>query len=156
MSIAPTLRNYLARKHVEYDLVAHAATEASMPTAEACRIPADCLAKGVVLRTGDGYVLVILAASYRIRRAELKEKLGEKVALATEHELDQLFGDCAHGAVPGIGECYGLDIMVDDSIRAQPEVYFEGGDHTTLVHMSGAQFARLTADAPHGSFGAHI
>ena len=46
------------------------------------------------------------------------------------------FTDCAHGAVPAIGECYGLDVIVDETIDKQPEIYFEGGDHTTLVRMT--------------------
>jgi Ala-tRNA(Pro) deacylase len=37
----------------------------------------------------------------------------------------------------------------------QPEVYLEGGDHETLVHMSHAQFASLTATARHGNFSVH-
>jgi Ala-tRNA(Pro) deacylase len=31
----------------------------------------------------------------------------------------------------------------------------EAGDHETLLHMGHAQFARLTANAPHGRFSAH-
>jgi Ala-tRNA(Pro) deacylase len=46
-------------------------------------------------------------------------------------------------------------VVVDDSIEEQPEVYFEGGDHATLVHMSHAQFAGLTATARRGCFSAH-
>jgi len=152
MPIAPTLQNYLARKHVEYELVAHTATAASMPTAAACHIAPDALAKAVVLRIRNGYVLAVMPASCRIRHAELKETLGEEFALATEQELDQLFADCARGAIPAIGECYGLDVVIEDSIREQPGVYFEGGDHSTVVHVSQAQFARLTANAPHGHF----
>ena len=40
------------------------------------------------------------------------------------------------------------------SICNQPDVYFEGGDHATLVHVSQAQFAELTAAAPHIRFAA--
>jgi Ala-tRNA(Pro) deacylase len=152
MPIAPTLQNYLAREHIEYELVAHTATAASMPTANACHIPADALAKAVVVRIRNGYVLAVLPASHRIRHAELKGTIGEEFELATEHELDQLFADCAHGAIPAVGECYGLDVVIEDSIREQPDVYFEGGDHSTVVHVSQAQFARLTANAPHGHF----
>ena len=56
---------------------------------------------------------------------------------------------------PPVGECYGLDTVVDDSIEEQPEVYLEGGDHATLVHMSHAQFAALTATARHSCFSVH-
>ncbi len=77
------------------------------------------------------------------------------VHMADETEINRLFGDCAHGAVPAVGKCYGLDIIVDDSIQAQPDIYMEAGDHATLLHMGHAQFARLTANAPHGRFSAH-
>jgi Ala-tRNA(Pro) deacylase len=75
--------------------------------------------------------------------------------LADERDLGRLFQDCAPGAVPPIGECYGLDVIVDDSIQQQPEVYLESGDHETLVHMSQTQFARVMAQAQHGRFSVH-
>jgi Ala-tRNA(Pro) deacylase len=150
--IAPTLQRYLASRHIDYDLVAHKATMSSMHTAGACQIPADHLAKGVVLRTSEGYMLAVLPACHRLRRSDLTGRFGKECVLATEHELDQLYPDCAHGAVPAVGECYGLDVVVEDSMHEPPEVYFEGGDHATLVHLSQAQFARLTAHAPRGHF----
>jgi Ala-tRNA(Pro) deacylase len=57
--------------------------------------------------------------------------------------------------VPAVGECYGLDVIVDDSIQERPDVYLEGGDHMTLVHMDRAQFARLMSEARHGRFSVH-
>jgi Ala-tRNA(Pro) deacylase len=152
MSIAPTLQNYLTARHVDYDLVAHQATASSMHTASTCHIPADRLAKGVVLRAGDGYVIAVLLASHRISRGDLRRRFGKACALATEHELDQLFPDCAHGAVPPLGECYGLDVVIEDTVSEPPDIYFEAGDHATLVHVSQAQFERLMAHAPHGCF----
>lgn len=152
MSIALTLQRYLASRHIDYCVVAHQTTLSSKHTAGACRIPADHLAKGVVLRTGEGYVLAVLPASHRLKREDLKRRFGKRCAFATEHELDQLFPDCAHGAVPAVGECYGLDVMVDESLYDPPDVYFEGGDHTTVVRISQAQFARLTENALHGYF----
>src|SRR5262245_60733791 len=124
MTISPTLQKYLDRKHIAYDLVPHDPTMSSIPTAEASHVPATSLAKGIVLRTRDGYVLAVLPASHRISRMELKGQLGERFVLASERELDQLFRDCAHGAVPPVGECYGLDVVVDDSIAEQPDIYF--------------------------------
>jgi Ala-tRNA(Pro) deacylase len=72
--------------------------------------------------------------------------------MATEQELDQLFEDCAQGAIPAIGECYGLDVIVEASICDPPDVYFEGGDHTTLVRISQAQFAQLSENARFAHF----
>ena len=35
------------------------------------------------------------------------------------------------------------------------DIYLEGGDHMTLVHVSRTQFARLMSEAQHGRFSAH-
>ena len=155
MTIALTLERYLDAKNVKYDMIAHQPTMSSVQTAQACHIPGDRLAKAVVLRDEVGYALAVLPASHHIRLSELRRQFGDDVTLATEREIEELFEDCVRGAIPAIGECYGLDMVVDDSIEEQPEVYFEGGDHATLVHMTHAQFARMTAEARHGSFSGH-
>lgn len=126
-----------------------------MQTAEVCRVSSDRVAKAVLLRDETGYALAVLPASHHIRFSELRRRLGDDVGLATEREAAELFEDCTRGALPAVGECYGLDMVVDDSIEEQPEVYFEGGDHGTLIHMSHAQFVTLTATAWHGRFSVH-
>ena len=155
MAIASTLERYLASKHINYDLIRHRPTISSTRTAGACRISGDRLAKPVVLRDRSGYILAILPASHHIRLSDLALRLGFDIDLATEHEIEQLFEDCAPGAVPPAGECYGLDVIVDDSIARQPEVYLEGGDHATLIYLSRAQFALFTGNAWRGHFSVH-
>jgi Ala-tRNA(Pro) deacylase len=155
MAIALTLQKYLAAKGIRYDLVKHNLTNSSMETAKACHVPRERVAKGVLLRDEIGYALAVLPASHHIRLAALRSQVGNDVHLASEYEAAELFEDCTRGAFPAVGECYGLDLIVDDSIEEQPEVYFEAGDHATLIHMSHAQFATLTATARHGRFSEH-
>jgi Ala-tRNA(Pro) deacylase len=155
MAISRTLQHYLDQ-NVTYEVISHEPTASSMRTAEVCHISGDCLAKGIALRRDGGYMLAVLPASRHIRLSDLRTQIGDDVDLATEPEIDSLFQDCAHGAVPPIGECYGLDVIVDDSIAEQPDVYMEGGDHATLVHMSQPQFARVMAEARHGRFSIHV
>ena len=99
-----------------------------------------------------GFMLAVLPASHHLRLSDLRDQLGDNVEMAEETEIDPLFQDCAHGAVPPLGHCYALPLIVDDSIEAQPEIYMEAGDHETLLHMSHAQFARLMENARHGRF----
>jgi Ala-tRNA(Pro) deacylase len=153
MSIAPTLQRYFAAENIEYDVIPHEPTTSSNRTAEACRISGNSLAKGIVLRRGDSdYMLAVLPASHHIQLADLRNELGDNVQFAREMEVDPLFPDCAHGAIPAVGRCYGLSVLVDDSLDAQPQVYIEAGDHETLIRISHAQFAQLTAGAQHGRF----
>jgi Ala-tRNA(Pro) deacylase len=155
MSIAPTLRRYLAAENIQYAEIPHDLTMSSARTAQACHISGDRLAKAVVLRHDGGYMVAVVPASHHLDLPELKQRLGEDLVMANESEINRLFADCAHGAVPALGRCYGLDLVVDDSIRVQPEIYIEAGDHETLLQLTHAQFARLTANAPHWRFSMH-
>jgi Ala-tRNA(Pro) deacylase len=155
MPIAPTLHKYLAAENIQYDEIPHAYTMTSARAAQACHVPGDRVAKAIVLRRNGGYMLAVLPASHHLRMAELRERLGDDVDMASEGELAELFIDCAQGAIPAAGKCYGLDIILEESIQKQPDIYMEAGDHETLLHMSRAQFARLTADAMHGRFSMH-
>jgi len=155
MPIAPTLHKYLAAEHIQYDEIPHAYTMTTARAAQACHVPGDRVAKAILLRRNGGYMLAVLPASHHLRMTELRERLGDDVDMASEGEISGLFADCATGAVPAAGKCYGLDSIVEESIQKQPDVYMEAGDHETLLHMSRAQFARLTADAMHGRFSMH-
>jgi Ala-tRNA(Pro) deacylase len=154
MTVSPTLQKYLDQG-VSYDLIAHAPTMSSTRTAEACHVSGEALAKAVVLRRDGGYMMAVLPASHHLHLSALKSQLGHKVDLASEDEIERLFGDCERGAIPALGECYGLDVIVDDSIDPRRDIYVEAGDHTTLIRMDGEEFARLTAKAWRGHFSTH-
>ena len=151
MAIAPTLQKYLDQ-NVTYEVITHDHTESSTRTAQACHISGNRLVKGIVLRRNGGYLLAVLPASRHVRLENVATELGDQVELAFENEIGLLFRDCERGAIPPVGDCYGLQMIVDDSVAEQPEIYFEAGDHSTLIRMDAAQFASLTADAMHGRF----
>jgi Ala-tRNA(Pro) deacylase len=152
MGVAITLQQYLGQQNSQFDLVPHPRAVTALRMASTCHVPGDRLAKGVVLADDMGYILAVLPASRRIRLADVQAMLGRDLHLATEREIEQLFADCDPGAVPPVGTAYGLDAIVDASIDKLPEVYFEAGDHETLIHMSGERFAQLSWRATHGQF----
>jgi Ala-tRNA(Pro) deacylase len=154
MTIAPTLQRHLDST-VRYDVITHDPTMSSSRTAQACHVSGNRLAKAIVLRRNGGYLLAVLPASHHLVLPDLQEQLGDDLDLADEGEIRGLFPDCVLGAVPAVGECYDLDVIVDDSIEEQSDIYLEGGDHMTLVHLDHAQFAQLMADARHGRFSVH-
>jgi Ala-tRNA(Pro) deacylase len=152
MGIALTLKQYLDGHHAPYDVMVHGHTATARQTARECEVPRSCLAKGVLLRDGRGYLLAVLPASRQLDRAELARLVDRPVELATEDETGTVFRDCAPGAVPPIGPAYGLETVIDERLMAEPEIYFEGGDHQSLVHMHGEAFQALVRDVRHGSF----
>ena len=152
MAMAPSLQTYLADRGVTYDLIPHELTTSSQDTVETSHVPADRLAKGILVRDRQGYLLAVLPASRHIQISDIRTDLGDQVGLASEDEVSAVFWDCARGAIPPFGECYGLEVIVDTHIDQQPELYCEAGDHMTLVRVSQAEFAKLNRLARHGAF----
>ena len=152
MGVALTVQQYLNDEGIEYDVMTHKKTDSSSGTADASHIPGGRLAKGVVVKRKKGYLLVVLPTSRRLDLKELAGWLKQPVELATEEELSSLFPDCVTGAVPPVGAAYGLRAVVDESLERQEDIYFEGGDHRTLVHLSGTEFHRLMEKTPHERF----
>ena len=152
MAIALTLKQFLDDQHVPYDVLVHERTMTARRTARACEIDAEHLAKAVLMRDRQGYVMAVLPATCRLDKAQLWRLLHRPVELADEDEAHSLLSDCDRGAIPALGAAYGIETIVDARLDRVPEVWLEAGDHERLVHLSGEQFRLLMAGARHGSF----
>lgn len=152
MAIAISLHEFLNSHHLPYDTYRHPHSESSRETVAASWQPGDKVAKAVLLRDGDGYLLAVLPANRRLHFGELHHQVGHHVGLATEQEVERVFADCETGAIPPSGPLYDVQTMVDDSLLQEPDVFFEGGDHSHLVHMLQRDFRKLLGDATHGNF----
>lgn len=156
MAISKCLKDYLDSHGVDYRIITHRHTSNSAETAEVAHISGDQLAKSILLEDENGYFLVVVPASRRVDLGTLHRRLRRQVGLATEDELKDLFADCDVGAIPPVGEAFGIPSFVDVSLDDSLDVYFEAGDHEALVHMSGRQFRQLTSHAQHGRMSHHI
>lgn len=156
MSIAPNLRNYLRRCGTAYDEIPHARTFTTSDAAHAAHISGNHVAKGVMLKAGNDYILAVLPASRKIGMARLRDKLGRDVRLLSEAEAAMSFPDCEFGAIPPVGAAYGLEVVVDDEIvddmDDDDEIFFEGGDHRTLIAIDAADWRRMVGNARHCAF----
>jgi Ala-tRNA(Pro) deacylase len=151
-----TLRDFLQERAIDYEVVAHPHTSGSMETAEAAHVSGERIAKAVVLSDEQGYLMAVLPATHRLQLGWIHKDFNRNVGLATEAELKELFRDCEMGAIPACGTPYGLPMLVDDSLRQQPEVFFEAGDHEELVHCSGSQYQKLMQGAEFGRISRHV
>ena len=93
MSIAPQLRQFLDQSKVEYDIIEHRPTKSAMETARSCDIPAERLAKAVLLDTDDeDHLLAVLPSDRRLELSELRSELGSKPRLSDEAEVGKSLG----------------------------------------------------------------
>jgi Ala-tRNA(Pro) deacylase len=86
----------------------------------------------------------------------VRRQLNRKLGLATDSELADLFQDCEPGALPPLGQAYGIETIVDESLVGSPDIYFEAGDRVTLVHVTGKDFLLLMAHTPRGEISHHV
>lgn len=153
MGVATTLEKFLKDKHVPFTLIEHEYAEGSYNTAKAAKIDDHCLAKAVLLRDEDfHYTLCVLPTHNKILRHTLNQIFDRHLELVDEEELQKIFADCAPGAIPALGNAYGLDVIWDEELLDQQELYIEAGDHIHLIKIPTAIFADLLANAMHDHF----
>lgn len=152
MAIATTVEKYLKDQHVPYDVLPHMRTGSSIRTATAAHVSPHRVAKAVLLEDEQGYVMAVLPADRHVHLGTLRRELGRRLGLATEQEIANLFRDCDVGAIPPLGEAYGLTVVVDDELMGESDIYFEAGDHEELIHVRREDFMRLLPHARYARF----
>jgi Ala-tRNA(Pro) deacylase len=157
MTIAATLEKYLDGKGVDYEVLTHRHTEDSLHTAEAAHVTGDKLAKAIVLKDEDGYLVAVIPATFKLKMGLVHQFTGRNhLAVAEEHALERLFKDCEFGAVPAVAAAYGLEAVWDETLAYAETVYFEGGDHASLFKISGSDFKKLMGEDRQAFLGEHI
>lgn len=149
MTISPAVHRYLNRAGIPYDLALHQRTACAIESARAAAISPDQVAKGVLLRRADGYLMATIPASCDVRLEAVGGLIRQPICLASEREVEDLFGDCEAGAVPPLGDPFGIQTIVDGQLEGLTDVYFEAGDHFSLVHLKGCDFDEIMARALH-------
>jgi len=147
MSIAYRVQDYIAENGTAWDPVIEHGGATCLEVAHLAHVPAERVAKAVVLKDALGYVVAVIPGDARLDVPRLGRALGRGLELAGEDELARLFPDCAFGAVPPLGAAYGLPTLWATNLGNEPDVYFEGGDKHTLVHMFGIEFGELMRTA---------
>jgi Ala-tRNA(Pro) deacylase len=155
MAIAISLRDFLGSHRLGYDIIPHKLAESGQRNASAAHLPGDKVAKAVLLKDDNGYLLAVMPATHRLHFGRLHKNLNRHFGLATEEEVIGLFRDCSPGAIPPAGLLYDVDTLVDDALLDQQDVYFEAGDHKHLLHMDRGDFGKLMGDATHTEFSYH-
>lgn len=155
MSTATAIRKYLADHHVRSEMTPHAHTATAMDAADAAHVNADCVAKAVMVGDEHGCMMAVIPASHQVRLKELRRATGRNLHLMREREFSHLFPDCDLGAVPAIGQAYGMELIWDDCLAEQSDVYFEAGDHEALMRVKARDFVTMMHGSPHGCISSH-
>ncbi len=157
MSIATRVGAYLDAHNIDYDTIKHPPANSSMAASKAAKIAPNLIAKAVVLEDHEGrHLMAVLPADRKLILHKLEHDLELDMHLVNEKQVYQMFSDCAPGAVPALGQAYNMNAIYDDSLQGLSDVYLEGGDHKTLIHLTGVQFGRLMSHSKHARFSERV
>jgi Ala-tRNA(Pro) deacylase len=144
MSTARRVKEYLEEKRIPYTHCTHRLAYTAQEVAAAQHVPGQKMAKTIVVKADDQFVLVILPAVLKIDMKALRGELPFKhVELASEKEFGGLFPDCEVGAMVPFGNLYNLSVYVDRSLSADEEIVFNAGTHVDTIKIRYQDFERL-------------
>ena len=135
---------FLKKSKVKYKVTKHKAAFTAQEVAAEEHEPGKYVAKAVVVKADDKYVMCVLPACYNIDLKSLKSQLKAKsVKLGSEKELGEIFGDCEVGAQPPFGNLYDLPTIMDKVLEEDDHIMFQGGTHEKSIRMSMADYRKL-------------
>ena len=146
MGVAITLKEYLSEHGANFETIQHSRTASTLESAQMAHVPGDRMIKSVLLGDDQSYVMALIPATHRLELGRINDLYHRNLRLITEDELASAFSDCEIGAVPPLGDAYGIETCVDPTLLEMPEVFFESGDHEVLIRMDGEKFKQLLGE----------
>jgi len=154
--------DFLRSHGVWFEALVHRPASSSTKRARSVHVPGRRVAKTVLIKAGDRFVVAVLPSTSQIDLGRLTEVVGapaSQVRLATSDELLELFPDCEPGVVPPFGRLYGLTTLVDSGLAESPEIIIGANtrheglrirfrDFQTLEEPVPASFSRPNAADP--------
>jgi Ala-tRNA(Pro) deacylase len=138
------LDDLLTSRHIPFERLHHLPAYTASHVAQALHVPGREMAKTVLLRTDDGYVVAVLPANRKVDLERLRECLGDESAeLAGEAEMERLFPDCERGTMPPFGSLYHLQTLVDEELAQDERIVFEAHNHEEAFRMAYRDYEAL-------------
>ena len=150
-TIAPTIKYFLSRLDVDYQVLIHPRVGTPLQTATSANISPEQLAYAVLLKDKKNYLIAILPSSNVLDLNILNLQLNKNYVPATLSEEKKIFKDCTLGMVPAIGEAYGIDSIVDNALDNLSAIYLPTGNNSTLIRVNEDEFHTIQVNALHGT-----
>ncbi len=144
MSIAKRIKEYLEANEIPYIHCTHRLAYTAQEVAAAQHVPGREMAKTLVLKADNQYLMVVLPAVMKLDMKAVREELPFKhVDLASEKEFTTLFPDSETGAMAPFGQLYNLAVYADRSLTTNDEIVFNAGTHIDTIRIKYKAFERM-------------
>lgn len=144
MPILKKLKEVLDQAKISYEVYNHPQAFTAQEIAATQHISGRELAKVVILKVDDSFVMAVLPSNRMVSLEKVKVALGAREAsLATEEQFASLFPECEIGAMPPFGNLFGLPVYVDPALETHESIFFNAGNHLQTARLRYEDFKKL-------------
>ena len=135
---------YLNGQEVPFEQRRHPRDETAKQAARDSNAAPGQFAKAVAVNADGGQLLAVLPADHHIDLPKLQQHLGaSQVELLPEQDLAKFFPDCEVGAIPALGNIYGMTVYISPALTKQQMIVFHAGTHDEVIEMPYASYEQL-------------
>ena len=143
MAIPKTTKNYLDKKMVKYEELAHKTVYTAYDLAQTLRQELNQIAKSLLIATDKAYVIAVVPAHMRIDLDKLKKALkAKKVTIPKEQVMIKIF-KVKPGAMTAFGGLHQVEVWVDKSLLKAKDIILGAGSFTDSVRMKAKDFIKM-------------
>lgn len=142
--LMPGLTDWLDEKGIDYEVHQHDRTLTAPATARAEGVDPHTFAKVVWVRSDEGAeAFMVIDALDHLSLKQAAVALGVRHAkLVPEEEIAAAAPACEVGAMPAVGQLFGLPTYADHIIGQAAEISFNGGSHDVAIRVDRAAWER--------------
>ncbi len=147
MIIAASIKQILQCNRFNYIALQHKRLSSLEQAASLLNIDPNQVLIVDVVADSHGELLVVYPLGRKINFDLCKQILKRDLKLLPNIRINRIFNDCEAGSWPAIGHPYGIDVIIDHSVKKLPKVYFASGSHTALLQMVTTDYMQLNSRA---------
>lgn len=153
MEISKKIIKYLDDSKYKYEIIEHKTTFTAWDTAQTEKIKPQEVAKALVMKTDNDYVLALISANRNLDKQKLlkvingaRKKSGaknyKKIDFAKESWMKKNLAGKV-GATPPFRKILGMDIFIDNLLAKSKKIYLGSGEYVFSVRVNASQYLKL-------------
>jgi len=143
MSIPAKTKQYLDKKMVKYEAIAHKTVYTAYDAAQTLRRELKEIAKSLLIATDKAYIIAVVPANMRLDLGKLKAILKvKKISIPKEQVMVKIF-KVKPGSMTAFGGLHKIDVVADKSLLKAKDIILAAGSFTDSVRMKVKDFIAL-------------
>jgi Ala-tRNA(Pro) deacylase len=135
---------FLNGNNIKYVMTTHSPAYTAQEVAAAAHVPGRQFAKAVIVRIDGELAMAVVPATCKVDTFALRSALGaEFVEVVDKPVIAERFEGCQLGAMPPLGNLFGMQTYVDREIAKSDDIAFNAGTHSDVVWMRFDDYRRL-------------